>query len=688
MSHQEWFRFGNILSFSDIWFQYPETLKEAFLSNTWIKNGGFGMPAIQLYKILFIALWSFLGKIGLQFTEILQITHLIPIAILGFLSPYFLIKHLTKEKSIAFVSAVFYGSTTPFLLRQYAGHLSIAFIIALAPLILYLLILALEKNTLRQWIIFSLVYWIGVCYEPRIMYIVTIILGIYFLFFGMPSFKKCGWKLFASIALFVGLSAFWILPIASGSFSESISNIAERGLFGNIHYSIFTSLTLFHDSWTGSEPIPFSLQPIPLYFWIIPIIVVFFFLFQPKNEDKKRVTFFGIIWLMGIFLTKQASAPFPNAFQWLRETIPGFLMFRSGSKFWFVVSLGYIGLLSYGLLWLRKKKEHKWGKIGFALVTIAILIISFLNLGPLIMGNFGGMFAEREIPQDYLTLKPFILEQPEYFRTLWTPRDSRWGIYTNEHPKISNVNTISTEWVLFANQTKKPIQKRIVDIYNKNYSNNLLDVSSIKYIIIPLRDTANDDDFYIYYGNSTEFYINTLDNLNYLKRIDIGTQEVKIYENEEYLDHIYISSISQTLDRLDKSKISNVEYKFINPTEYKIIFNYTEPFYLYFSEAYHINWKLANEKFKWYNGFSEKNYVFDETHEKAYGFLNRWYVDPSKINKNSNGEYELIIYFQPQSYFYLGLLISGTTLFCCIGYLIYDWRRERKKKPLLKQQKA
>jgi hypothetical protein len=49
--------------------------------------------------------------------------------------------------------------------------------------------------------------------------------------------------------------------------------------------------------------------------------------------------------------------------------------------------------------------------------------------------------------------------------------------------------------------------------------------------------------------------------------------------------------------------------------------------------------------------------------------------------KNPDGSYDinLTLYFKPQSYFYLGLIISGTTLIGCLGYLLYAWWVGRKK---------
>ncbi|HRY28273.1 MAG TPA: hypothetical protein P5323_03990 [Candidatus Moranbacteria bacterium] len=690
ISHWEWFHFGNVLSFEDTWFQSQETLKEAFFTNTWVGNSEFGMPNIQLYKLLFFALHSFLAKVGLQFTEVARITHFIPIAIVGFLAPFILIKHLTKEKSIAFVVAIFYGSTTPFIMRQYLGHSSIAFIIAIAPFILYIFSLALEKNTMRQWIIFVLLYWTGTCYEPRIMYVVTIVLGLYFLFFGVTSFKKYFSKIFLSLILFICLSAFWILPIILGSFSEAIGDVAGRDLFGNAHYSILKSLALFHDNWTGVKPLVFSFQPIPWYFWLIPALTVLFFIFRPNKKDKKIISFFGVALLIGLFLTKQAGPPLPDAFQWLRENVPGFLAFRSGSKFWFVLSLGYMGLLSFGLLWLKKRWHEKSKRVIFICVCVIIATLSLWNLKPLITGEFGGMFEKRVISNDYLLLKNFLIQRRDFSRTFWTPANSRWSFYLNEKPAISNIAISEADWKNFSkyeqNNKKPPIQDRITDILSQSFSDQLFDVSSIKYIIVPIQDIANDDDFFVSYGGEEnpkirEWYITQLDKIDWLKKIDIGTGELVVYENENYRPHIYTTKEEETIHW--EVPFEKVDFVQKNPTEYKIsLKNLSKKTYLNFSESFHPDWKLRAGEFGWFSVLIHKDYFLpDEFHIKNNANLSTFKIDPEFIKKNYPNSYtenpdgsinvNLTLFFKPQSYFYLGLLISSETLLICLLYLGY-----------------
>lgn len=147
-------------------------------------------------------------------------------------------------------------------------------------------------------------------------------------------------------------------------------------------------------------------------------------------------------------------------------------------------------------------------------------------------------------------------------------------------------------------------------------------------------------------------------------------------------------------------------FKKINPTKYIVaVENATQPFFLVFSESYHPQWRVYIEdelvrfdyiiaeyptinvreaKHDWYN-FTPGDIVFlfkkpavNETlHFIANGYANAWYIDPKEFDRDSDGKFTIIIYFLPQSLFYLGLFISGITLLSCIGYLFYDWRRER-----------
>ncbi|MBL7085738.1 MAG: hypothetical protein ISS28_01380 [Candidatus Cloacimonetes bacterium] len=140
-----------------------------------------------------------------------------------------------------------------------------------------------------------------------------------------------------------------------------------------------------------------------------------------------------------------------------------------------------------------------------------------------------------------------------------------------------------------------------------------------------------------------------------------------------------------------------ISFKKINPTKIQIkIQNATQPFFLVFSESYHPQWKVYLDKdfdckqIAYYNNTNVReckhetsfspgdiSYLLakpldDKNHFMVNGYANAWYINPQKIGKR---DFIITLYFWPQSLFYLGLIISGTSFLACIGYLIYDWRK-------------
>lgn len=90
----------------------------------------------------------------------------------------------------------------------------------------------------------------------------------------------------------------------------------------------------------------------------------------------------------------------------------------------------------------------------------------------------------------------------------------------------------------------------------------------------------------------------------------------------------------------------NLSYQKINPTKYIIDIDNDRLNYLIFSERYDKGWKLS---------------YFNNNHFKVNGYANGWHID--KV-----GKYKLVLEYQPQKYFYYGIIVS---LISIIGGLIY-----------------
>lgn len=145
----------------------------------------------------------------------------------------------------------------------------------------------------------------------------------------------------------------------------------------------------------------------------------------------------------------------------------------------------------------------------------------------------------------------------------------------------------------------------------------------------------------------------------------------------------------------------------------------TRPFLLSFAESFHPGWELYLKPLKG-NGQCQQSVkyqsstqivecesrttlmqqsgidlisaspIFDDKHVKINGFNNGWTIDPEYIKANYPSEYyrvnadgsldfNMIVYFQPQSYFYIGLGISMTTVLGGVVYLVTSYIRRRRR---------
>jgi len=157
---------------------------------------------------------------------------------------------------------------------------------------------------------------------------------------------------------------------------------------------------------------------------------------------------------------------------------------------------------------------------------------------------------------------------------------------------------------------------------------------------------------------------------------------------------------NKTIPEIYSTDTPFIYFKKINPTKYKIkIENATEPFYLTFSESYDPQWVIYINKDKLqcnptinYENMNvvecqkESKFfeiedlirIFDksfpeEKHFIVNGYANAWYIDPQNLDMNK--DITVTIYYKPQTYFYIGLIITGLTLSWVMVYLLRNWRK-------------
>ena len=693
LTYRAWL-FPGIFTHSDWSYYFLEAQKGRLFPSMWISNIDIGSMNLNVWHSPYEIFHGLLGALNLGVNIDNKILVYLPIIFLLPIASYFFIRTLRLNRIAGFVGACVIVLNTYFLSIATPGDMlltaaSIFGILSIAGFII------LNENFSAPLLLFTILnLFLTGAYDFRIAYMAIFLIAAYYLFNLLLSIKSYVPK-FGSFVLigfvFVLVNLYWIIPSLI-SHSLVSNAVLDRGLFGNNFWSLTAAFSLFHPFWTGGAVQWFVVHQIPPYFWFVPLFAFGGLLLNRKN---KHVLFFGLIALLGIFLSKEVDQPFATLYPWLFEHFPGFNAFREASKFYILITIGYSVLIAAFIDWIWKKWTfNKIQIFGKYLLTAAIVWVFLWNIKPFITGEIGTVFVPRQIPNDYLALKDFISNQSSYFRTYWIPTASPWSVHTNLHPEVKSVDQ-SSWWNLSQVSSSAMLQDQIVSMLHQPFSRALFDTSSIKYVIVPAGDIANDADPFSDYGgaqnpNIQQWYVDQINQVGWLKKIDIGTKNLGVYENENYRPHIYTTAEPETIYKdVPYESVSSVQ---INPTEYTVhLSNIRAPAFVNFSDNFDTNWKIRVGSFAWDEAFGADYFLPDKFHSESDATLNSFYIDPNyirqnlpasayKINSDGSMDLDLTIYFKPQSYFYVGLIISAVTLFICLGYLGWALVRKRKRK--------
>ncbi|MCP4649299.1 MAG: hypothetical protein GY853_04340 [PVC group bacterium] len=176
--------------------------------------------------------------------------------------------------------------------------------------------------------------------------------------------------------------------------------------------------------------------------------------------------------------------------------------------------------------------------------------------------------------------------------------------------------------------------------------------------------------------------------------IDLDKSDVLFFEKNETTKG---KGIFSDEGRIEGGNNPEIVFKKINPTKFSVeIKNAKHPFWLVFNERFHEDWNiyktqisdantLRNDELSSYSQFGVKEseyrlqfapqdfkFLFlkpmDLQHKVANAYANAWYIEPENFEKSNN--FSFVIYFLPQSFFYLGLLISVFSMLLSVIFMI------------------
>lgn len=582
--YRKWFYNFGILSKGDWGFYFRESLSTVRIDyfTTWLGDSSLGRVLVDTGQAPTYALYGLLAKyFGFSFALSERFVHMWPIVIIAPLGMYILMKYFTKSYIAIAIGVVLFSFNTYYLTLQ-TGHLTLAGAYAFIPLIYYSFIRYYEKPSFFLACIAAILMSLATAYEPRGLFVAMMGIAVYLLVLVVhdtlvhknPSqYLKKFFLLFIPIIIFLFINLYWIIGIAVSGGGSS-NEVVGGGLFGAEYFNLKYALTLYHPYWTGAAPESFVAHSIPIYYWVLPALI---FISVYINKKDIKILGFAVVAIVGILLAKQSNLPFPLLYEWLYRHIPGFNAYRESSKFYSLIAISFSVLTAMLVDKIIKNKnliskhsmlfKRYYRVVLISCIATYVLLISFINISPIVFNNFGTLFVNRNIPNGESKVKNLIQsDNSQFYRTLWIPTTSRWTYFTNIQPAESLSGLYSNRWQDFFssndNDIKLKISDRITSVLKSNQNSSYLNNAAIKYVVIPSRDTVNENDFFIHFGDDRQYYIGLLDNIPFLKKLDVGDKSVDVYENLLYRG--YVNSIDNIYSINKTDSISDASYSFIN----------------------------------------------------------------------------------------------------------------------------
>lgn len=633
---------------------------------------------------------------------VLRIGYLYPFLIFGSVCTYIFAKKYVPP-SWAWIGSLVITVNTYSLLIIGGGQMGVALAYSIAPLVLASFIQLFETPSSKRYnfklsIIAGLVLALQAMFDARIAYVTMIAIGLYFIINLLTSLRVNGFKqiifkvLFGfiiSVLIAALLHFFWLLPL----FLIGQNPIAQLGPAYNssaavkfLSFADFShTLSFLHPNWP--ENIFGKIYFLQPEFILLPILTYSSLLFirnsklnlptggqnsklefkiqKFKNNlaieqsNNKTIIFFALLGLVGTFLAKGANPPFGEIYIWLFKHFPGFMMFRDPTKWYTLIAISYSVLVPLSVwriyAWLNSKLNPPTGgqnskeqlKIQKYIPNLFLILTCFYLLfliRPAVLGQLSGTFKTTRAPGEYVKLKDFLYNQPQFFRTLWVPVTQRFSFSSDNHPAISGQGILEV--------TDTP--KVGMQLFKPN-SEQLIQEAGVKYIIVPydseaeifLKDRKYDEEQY-------RETVNRLKSVKWLKPLDEKFGKIVLFEVPNTRDHFFL--VPQTHDLRSK-----INYQMINPTKYLVnLKNMKKGTTLVFSESYDVGWKA-----KVVNDSSVK-----EIATVAYGGLTMTNRLNSFVLPESQS-YTLEVIYEPQKWVNVGLIVAIGTFILCILFLAH-----------------
>lgn len=701
-----------VLMYGDYPYYWPSRANDGFsvLQSSFLGNIRFVAPSTslltplpRLLSILLPATWtSYLLTYGLVYVACLTY--------------YFVASRLTGSRLLGYVAGLFVILNSAVLQHLLYMPSNIFAALIVYALTFHLLIAAPRRPGARPAIAVGLLS-LGITH-PFLWILDLLLVCALFLYRrvqGAPVLRTA----LGSLALIVLLASYWLIPSAIGSLSFTTSSIFagnQEPVFQGLrtafqHVQAFSLLQYGGDSgnsvYNGSFPYFF-------YFAVTAFVVGVFVLSGRHGPRRQLYLFLLTLYVVLLSLGLGPNSPITGrAWLFANDHVPAFGFFRSFSRFTSLAVVVLVLLVVTAFDQLRRNRCRYYGlSVG---VFLAVLVGSQFVF---FTGDLNGTISASEVPSEYAALNADVLDGPTDYSVLTYPNVAyegyRWSANRNvkAFPQITYFKELYLAQPVIFNRLAlnnlgldNDMLMRLL-AYDSSFEfypsfNDDVDKLDVRYILVH-KDVFDNlrvsRDPSLFRNNGQAHRAGLVDSRRYRAHFSADSQYRLVEDNDAF-------TLYENRDFRPRVRSVGTSFQKLNDTTYRVhlselrgergisLLQRFDPGWRVYTLPYRSG-SWCREISRYDDGLTEcakggggpdvgavtrlvTGKELAAPHTETLGYANQWSIDASAIrdrfpqryysaNPNGTIDVELLLYFQPQSYFYLGLVITALTVGACL----------------------
>jgi tetratricopeptide (TPR) repeat protein len=366
-------------------------------------------------------LFAVLG-VGWTFTE--KLLYFVPFAVLLPIGGWLLAREIMGRTRWALLTPVLLVGATYFMLES-NGEVPLALGEVVSFFVLIAFLKTIRQLSFRWALITGLLLAVVALYDVRPAYLCVLLMAMYFV---IVAVAERNWRvlvrrtMLGAVAgvVFAGIQAFWLLPFLTyhGGVGLPIPQAPN-----------FNVLTLGHGLagvdafWTGGTPAQLVQAPLNPAYMILPLLALTPLL---ARRMRPEVLWLTVAALLFAFFAKTDNAPLGGIYDWMYIHVPGWKLFREGSKFLYIVTLAYAILIPMALAsvfqWCGAHLTELRARLlraGAAVALVGVVALSAWSVVVLQTGTLGSTTQSTPEPASFVAFSKILADDPRPGPVLW-----------------------------------------------------------------------------------------------------------------------------------------------------------------------------------------------------------------------------------------------------------------------------